>query len=139
MEFVAAPHERWAKLAKRLLPTALRLKPSASPYPSPTPSPSPSPVPAKIPCPNPTYTADGNLIPTVCRIPNPLAVSFYTRLMPDLFRLGSNASPDDVLQAICREGVTNSEVEHAVALATAIHHWTFGVQPVDEFESGACP
>lgn len=77
-------------------------------------------------CPRGTYSPDGNFSPLFCTIANPQALVFYGHLMPPLFKLGPNASPNQVLAAIRRSPyVTGPELCQAYKLAAFAEGWRF--------------
>jgi hypothetical protein len=83
-------------------------------------------------CPQPLYTADGNLSPLFCKIDNPRALKFYARITPRLFGLGRSAPPGQVVLALRADHkhATNPQLCSAYKLLAWRWHWHFGVDPV---------
>jgi hypothetical protein len=94
-----------------------------------------TPAQAVVPaCPHLSYSADGNVSPLFCKIDNPAALSVYEKLAPTLFRLGANASPQQVSAALAAsKTTTNPEKCAAYALAAWWHHWNFGANPASPY------
>ncbi len=86
--------------------------------------------------------ADGNAGPLTCPngALNALAWAYFAKDDPLVMTLGPNATPDQVLQAMCSDLHTNSTgvIElSAYRLAALYYGWQFGISPTQEFP-GAC-
>lgn len=93
-------------------------------------------------CTHITYGADGTAGPTLCADgqPNPPVLAYYRRMDLAVLSLGRNASPSQVLSAMCKSlpGSSYPIETDAYQLAAAINGWSFGIDPSQEMTSGAC-
>ena len=93
-----------------------------------------------------SYGADGNAGPVTCPDgrPNAAADRYFRGIQPTLavLRLGPEASPTDVTDAICtdlRSGHTTNPIEQsAYDLALAEQDWHFGADPSAVILGGGC-
>jgi hypothetical protein len=94
-------------------------------------------------CPHIQYGADGTAGPLFCADgqPNPPVLAFYRRMHLRVLSLGADATPGQVLQAMCADlgqHATNPIETDAYDLAQEINKWSFGVSPPQEMLNGAC-
>lgn len=82
-----------------------------------------------VKCPSLSYGVDGSVAPVSCTIPSPAAVAWAKKADPGLFRLGPNASPQQVQTAVQPGGTIPIECE-LYQLGQLINRWTFGAPVV---------
>lgn len=98
---------------------------------------------AQTPCPHVQYGADGTAGPLFCNDgqPNPPVLAYYRALHLQVLGLGPNATPAQVLQAMCTDVHQHSTYPIETAaynLAQKINGWSFGTSPPQEMLNGAC-
>ena len=94
-------------------------------------------------CPRITYGADGTAGPLFCADgqANPPVLAFYRKKDLRVLRLGADASPTEVVQAMCsdlRRGSSYQIETGAYKLAQKINSWSFGISPPQEMVDSGC-
>jgi hypothetical protein len=95
-------------------------------------------------CPHIQIGADGTAGPLFCPDgqPNPPVLAYYRKLHLRVFKLGPDATPPQVLQAMCfdlRQRSSTYPIETAAYdLAQKIKGWSFGISPPQEMRDGGC-
>jgi serine/threonine protein kinase len=89
------------------------------------------------------YGDDGTASPLFCADgrPNPPVLAYYEELHLHVLRLGIDATPAQVLRAMCsdlRQRSTYPIETDAYYLAQRINGWSFGISPPQEMLDGAC-
>jgi hypothetical protein len=104
-----------------------------------TPSPA---VRASATCPHISYGADGNAGPLFCSDgqPNPPVLAYYRTMHLLVLGLGPDATPAQVLRAMCSDlpKSSNPIETDAYNLAQRMEGWSFGVNPAQEMIQGNC-
>jgi hypothetical protein len=96
------------------------------------------------PCPHIQIGADGTAGPLFCPDgqPNPPVLAYYRKLHLRVFKLGPDATPPQVLHAMCfdlRQRSSTYPIETAAyELARKIKGWSFGISPPQEMRDGGC-
>jgi hypothetical protein len=94
-------------------------------------------------CPHIQYGADGTAGPLFCidGQPNPPVLAYYRTLHLQVLSLGPDATPAQVLQAMCTDVNQHSSYPIETAaynLAQKINGWSFGTSPPQEMLDGGC-
>jgi hypothetical protein len=89
------------------------------------------------------YGDDGTATPLFCADgqPNPPVLAYYRKLHLRVLRLGTDATPAQVLRSMCsdlRQRSTYPVETAAYNLARKINGWSFGISPPQEMLDGAC-
>jgi hypothetical protein len=94
-------------------------------------------------CPHIQYGADGTAAPLFCADgqPNPPVLAYYRKQHLQVLTLGTDATPAQVLHAMCSDMHRRSTIPIETAayeLAQKINGWSFGISPPQELLNGAC-
>jgi hypothetical protein len=97
----------------------------------------------RTPCPHIQYGADGTAGPLFCGNgqPNPPVLAYYRTLHLRVLNLGPDATPAQVLHAMCsdvRQDSTYPIESAAYDLAQKINGWSFGTSPPQAMLNGGC-
>jgi hypothetical protein len=79
-----------------------------------------------------TYGADGTANPLFCRIADPAVLAYYQRSDPWMFKLGPNATPQQVAAVAQHHLITFPIDCAAYTLASALNGWRFAYTPVPQ-------
>jgi hypothetical protein len=97
---------------------------------------------ASATCPHIGYGADGTAGPLFCSDgqPNPPVLAYYRGMHLLVLKLGPDATPSQVLRAMCSDVPKCSfPIEtDAYDLAQRTEGWSFGINPVQEMVQGVC-
>ncbi len=89
------------------------------------------------------YGNDGTAGPLFCNdgLPNPPVLAWFQGLHLQVLRLGTDATPNQVVHTMCsdlRQRSTYPIETAAYELAQKINRWSFGFSPPQEMRDGGC-